>query len=397
MGRLARALLTIIAIALLSAPTLAQTTGEEPTEDPEPDNSAEIEAKKVERQNLRRQQIAASKELSFVKIDAEELAVTLAGLDAEVAEKSARLESTRLKLGTALSQAAQATIALAETQDETQRLLSQVTDLAVAGFLESASRDGLIFDVGDINEAVRQDFMLRESYTAPTEILDQLRAIEEDRLIAKTTLDSANAESLQLEAELSTSLSDLEAEREVQAAAQAEMDRRIADWESRVGSLNDAVDDITRFLQQNDPDNSNPNRPPPDPSDPSVQGFQWPYNGRVGSGFGYRIHPIYRTRRLHTGLDIGGSTGDPIFAAKGGEVIWAKRRGGYGHTVLIDHGDGITTLYAHMSAYEASLGDFVTRGDVVGYIGSTGTSTSPHLHFEVRVNGNPVDPMPYLP
>lgn len=397
MGRLARALLTTIAIALLSAPALAQTVEEEPTEEVEPDNSAEIEAKKVERENLRRQQIAASKELSFAKIDADDLAETLALLDSEVAEKSAKLESTRLKLGTALTQAAEATIALEETQDETQRLLSQVTDLAVAGFLESASREGLIFDVGDINEAVRQDFMLRESNTAPTEVLDQLRAIEEDRSIAKTTLDSANAESLKLEAELSTSLADLEAEREVQAAAQAEMDRRIADWESRVGSLNDAVDDITQFLQQNDPANNDPNRPPPDPSDPSVQGFQWPYNGRVGSGFGYRIHPIYRTRRLHTGLDIGGSTGDPIYAAKGGEVIWAKVRGGYGHTVLIDHGDGITTLYAHMSAYEASLGDFVTRGDVVGYIGSTGTSTSPHLHFEVRVNGNPVDPMPYLP
>jgi murein DD-endopeptidase MepM/ murein hydrolase activator NlpD len=400
MGRLSTALLTLIAMALLSVPALAQTSDEETTEqgdESEEDNSAEIETKKAERAELRQQQISASKNLNFARIESDQLASALADIDSEVALKSAQLESTRLQLGTALAQAEEATVALAETLGQKERLLSQVTDLAVAGFLQSASREGLIFDVGDVNEAVRQDFMLRESNTAPNEVLNQLRAIEEDNAIAKATLDAANVESLLLESQLSLSLDELAVERETQAVLQAEMDRRIAAWEGQVQSLSDAVDDITRFLQDKDPDNNDPNRPPPDPSDPSVQGFQWPYNGRVGSGYGYRIHPIYRTKRLHTGLDIGGSSGDPIYAAKGGEVIWAKRRGGYGHTVLIDHGDGITTLYAHMSSYESSFGDFVTRGDVIGYIGSTGTSTSPHLHFEVRVNGNPVDPMPYLP
>lgn len=400
MGRLSRALLTLITLALLSVPAMAQTSDEETVEqgeESEADNSAEIEAKRVAREALRRQQIAASKNLNIARIESDQLAGALAEIDSEVALKSAQLESTRLQLGTALAQAEEATIALTETLDEKKRLLSQVTDLAVAGFLEAAAREGLIFDVGDVNEAVRQDFMLRESNAAPNEILNQLRAIEEDNAIAKATLDAANADSLVLESQLSTALDELSAERDTQAVLQAEMDRRVAAWERQVQSLTDDVEDITRFLQENDPENNDPNRPPPDPSDPSVQGFQWPYIGRVGSGFGYRIHPIYRTRRLHTGVDIGGSSGDPVYAAKGGEVIWAKRRGGYGHTVLIDHGDGITTLYAHMSGYETSLGAFVARGDVIGYIGSTGTSTSPHLHFEVRVNGNPVDPLPYLP
>ena len=399
MVRLARALLTLIVIALLSVPAFAQTTDPdtEEAEQAEPDNSAEIEAKEKEREELLRAQINASKELNFARVESEQLAASLAAIDAEVALKSSELESTRLQLGTALSQAEEATIALAETEDQQEKLLNQVTDLAVAGFLESAAREGLIFDVGDVNEAVRQDFMLQESNAGPTDLLDQLRAIAEDRTIAKTTLDTANAQMLSLESRLTKSLADLEEERQTQAAFQAEMDRRVAVWESQVNSLTEAVDDITRFLRDLDPDNNDPDRPAPDPSDPSVQGFQWPYNGRVGSGYGYRIHPIYRTKRLHTGLDIGGTSGDPIYAAKGGEVVWAKRRGGYGHTIVIDHGDGITTLYAHMSSYESRLGDFVARGDVIGYIGSTGTSTSPHLHFEVRVDGNPVDPMPYLP
>lgn len=395
MGRLGRVLSTLLALLLLSAPAIGQTTTTEP--DAEPENSAEIEDARQERERLKREQIAASQQLSVARIDSQELAVNLAVLDTEVAEKSSLLETTRLQLGSALAQAEEATLALAQTQDQQAQLLSQVTDLAVAGFLKSAATEGLIFDVGDVNEAVRQNFMLRESNTGPNDVLDQLRAVEEDRIIAKVVLDEANAEKLKLEAELTETLVDLETRRATQAALQAEMDRRVADWESEVRSIQDAVDDITKFLQQNDPDHNDPNRPPPDPSDPSVQGFQWPYLGRVGSGFGYRIHPIYRTKRLHTGLDIGGSTGDPVYAAKGGEVIWADRRGGYGLTVVIDHGDGISSLYAHMSGYEARLGDFVARGDVIGYIGSTGTSTSPHLHFEIRVNGNPVDPLPYLP
>jgi murein DD-endopeptidase MepM/ murein hydrolase activator NlpD len=394
MGRLAGLLATLLALALLSFPALAQTSGEgEGT----PDNTEEIESARKEREGLKQDQIVASQQLGVARVASEQLAVTLAEIDTEVAEKSSLLATTRIQLGSALAEAAEATEALADTRAQQIKLQSQVTDLAVAGFLTSSAREGLIFDVGDVNEAVRQDFMLRAFNTAPSELLEKLLAIEEDRAIAKATLDSANAEKLELEATLSTSLTELEARKVEQAALQAEMDRRVANWEAQVRSLSDAVDDITRFLQENDPENSDPDRPPPDPQDPSVQGFQWPYLGRVGSGYGYRIHPIYRTRRLHTGLDIGGSTGAPIVAAKGGEVIWAERRGGYGHAVIVDHGDGITSLYAHMSSYESKKGDFVARGDVVGYIGSTGTSTSPHLHFEVRVNGSPVDPMPYLP
>lgn len=394
MDRFVRLLATLLALALLSFPALAQTSeeGEET-----PDNTEEIEEARQEREELKQDRITASQQLGVARVASEQLAATLAEIDIQVAEKASLLETTRIQLGSTLAEAAEATEALATTQSRQLKLEAQVTDLAVAGFLASSAREGLIFDVGDVNEAVRQDFMLRESNTAPSELLEELLAIEEDRAIAKATLDSANAEKLELEATLTTSLAELEVRKVEQAALQAEMDRRVASWEAQVQSLNDAVDDITRFLQENDPDNSDPNRPPPDPQDPSVQGFQWPYLGRVGSGYGYRIHPIYRTRRLHTGLDIGGTTGDPIVAAKGGEVIWAERRGGYGHTVIIDHGDGITSLYAHMTSYEVNKGDFVARGDVVGYIGSTGTSTSPHLHFEVRVNGTPVDPMPYLP
>lgn len=121
--------------------------------------------------------------------------------------------------------------------------------------------------------------------------------------------------------------------------------------------------------------------------------FAWPTNGCVTSGYGYRHHPIYGTQRMHTGIDVPGPTGQAIYSATEGYVVSAGWRGGYGLTVVVDHGGGVATLYGHMSAVSVSAGQFVGHAQQVGQIGTTGQSTGPHLHFEVRVNGSPQDPM----
>ena len=123
----------------------------------------------------------------------------------------------------------------------------------------------------------------------------------------------------------------------------------------------------------------------------SMQGFIWPLNGAITSPYGPRWG------RMHTGIDIDGVTGDPIVASKSGRVIVASYYGGYGNAVVIDHGGGVATLYGHQSRIGVSVGDEVSQGQVIGYVGCTGSCTGDHLHFEVRINGNPVDPMPYLP
>jgi len=135
-----------------------------------------------------------------------------------------------------------------------------------------------------------------------------------------------------------------------------------------------------------------PAAPPPSGSG----AFQRPSGGGVTSGFGYRVHPIFGTSRLHTGTDFGGAAGSPIYAADSGVVVSAGTRGGYGNATVIDHGGGVATLYAHQSRLGVAAGQHVSRGEVIGAVGSTGYSTGPHLHFEVRVNGTPVDPMGYL-
>jgi murein DD-endopeptidase MepM/ murein hydrolase activator NlpD len=126
--------------------------------------------------------------------------------------------------------------------------------------------------------------------------------------------------------------------------------------------------------------------------DPS-QAMRMPVSGRVSSPFGERFHPILGYARMHSGLDLGAAYGSPIHAAADGRVVSAGWHGGYGRMVEIAHNGGIATMYGHMSRIAAAPGQMVRQGQVIGYVGSTGLSTGPHLHYEVVVNGHFVDPM----
>ena len=124
---------------------------------------------------------------------------------------------------------------------------------------------------------------------------------------------------------------------------------------------------------------------------PASSGFAWPLSGPITSPFGMRWGT------LHPGIDIGVPTGTPIHAAGNGTVIWCGWMSGYGNLVMIDHHNGLATLYGHQSRIAASCNEQVSQGQTIGYVGCTGFCTGPHLHFEVRLNGNPVDPLGYLP
>ncbi|MDB9313182.1 peptidoglycan DD-metalloendopeptidase family protein [Spirulina sp. CS-785/01] len=124
--------------------------------------------------------------------------------------------------------------------------------------------------------------------------------------------------------------------------------------------------------------------------------FMRPHNAQITSKFGWRKHPILGGKRLHAGIDFGGSYGSPIFAADSGTVIFAGWYGGYGKTVVIDHGGGVTTLYGHTRKINVKEGQPIKQGANIAEVGSTGLSTGPHLHFELRKGGKPVDPLQYL-
>ncbi|MBU4314388.1 MAG: M23 family metallopeptidase, partial [Actinobacteria bacterium] len=124
--------------------------------------------------------------------------------------------------------------------------------------------------------------------------------------------------------------------------------------------------------------------------------FAWPVAGSIQSGFGNRYHPIFGYNRFHSGIDIVASYGTLVKAADGGQVVQAGYFGGYGYSVMLYHGGGFATWYAHLSSINVSIGQSVQRGQVIGLVGSTGWTTGPHLHFEVRINGAAQDPRAYL-
>lgn len=124
----------------------------------------------------------------------------------------------------------------------------------------------------------------------------------------------------------------------------------------------------------------------------------WPHAGKINNEFGFRRNPFGgRSYEFHPGIDIDGERGDLVLAPAGGKIIFAAYKGGYGNMIEVDHGNGLTTRYGHLSKIEIAVGDTVTRGQLIGYVGSTGRSTGPHLHYELRLNDRSINPRHVLP
>ena len=215
---------------------------------------------------------------------------------------------------------------------------------------------------------------------------DSLRDEQEREavLLGKLEVEFARAE--EYRAAVVVAREDLRRELSVQESLIGEVTAEIADHEGHVAALEEVSKEIElEILRRQVREGRAPGR------------LAWPVGGEITSPFGWRIHPILGGRRMHNGIDLGSSTGEPIHAAANGVVILAERWGGYGRTVVIDHGGRLSTLYGHQSSIAVSVGDEVLAGDVIGYIGCSGYCTGSHLHFEVRELGAPVDPMLYLP
>ncbi|MEE0776676.1 MAG: peptidoglycan DD-metalloendopeptidase family protein [Bacillota bacterium] len=295
---------------------------------------------------------------------------------------------------------AQAEIDLANQQKEYDRIQAELEEA------QSSMQDRVrgIYVNGDISywdiifksESV-QDFLSNYVYFEKITEQDQetIGTIQENKRLAKELLDQLQA--------TKDSIQKMTDSKKVQEAQfqqqQAEKQSIMASLESQedtlmevLGAFEEESDRVAAEIQKLTQD-----------SDVVYTGngiFGWPLPGHnVGSGqgskFGMRVHPVTGVYKLHTGVDIPASTGTPIRAAEAGKVITASYKGAYGNCVIIDHGNGYSTLYGHQSSIGVSVGETVARGQTIGYVGSTGYSTGPHLHFEVRVNGTPQDPLKY--
>jgi murein DD-endopeptidase MepM/ murein hydrolase activator NlpD len=217
--------------------------------------------------------------------------------------------------------------------------------------------------------------------------LDAQRAdVAQQKAAADQARQAAADEKAQLDALTAQQQSALAAATNAEQAASSARDQAVAAHDQAEADLQAESDRIAALAQSAS-------------SGPALGNgtFIWPVNGPITSGFGYRTDPVTGLTAFHSGIDIGAACGTPIEAAGTGVVITAGwNSGGYGNMTLINHGNGLSTLYGHQSSIIVTASQSVTQGQVIGYVGSTGKSTGCHLHFEVRVNGTPVDPTGYL-
>lgn len=296
------------------------------------------------------------------------------------------------------------------------RAMEENSTYSYASFIfDSSSVTELLSRIGDVNDIMHYDKTLEEEYMAAREDVESIKksyeeARHEQELLQKE-LDTKQAElDAQVEAAY-TMIADIET---LSDDAQAEYDA-IAEEEAKAEeTLQEAIRkraaEQAKYNQNNNSNNgggggnsggsggNSGGGSSGGGSATSLSNLQWPVPSctLITSRFGYRVAPTTGASTYHGGLDIGAGMGASIVAASAGDVIYAGANGGYGNCVMIDHGNGVVTVYAHMSSIGVSYGQYVTAGQYVGAVGSTGVSTGPHCHFEIRINGAQTDPAAYF-
>jgi murein DD-endopeptidase MepM/ murein hydrolase activator NlpD len=214
---------------------------------------------------------------------------------------------------------------------------------------------------------------------------DRIADQEQQVAGAVATLEASQQELTALHATQEDTVASVEGEVATLRGKLDSLDEEIADFEGELAGLEKEQDRLEALIAQEASD---------DGEAPSV--LVRPVPGWITSSFGPRLHPILGTTRMHTGVDMHAAWGEPVAAAAGGRVIFAGAYGGYGNAVILDHGGDMSTLYGHLSSITVAYGETVAAGQTIGLVGATGLATGPHLHFEVRTDGQPVDPAPYL-
>lgn len=364
-----------------------------------------------------------SSELKSVRAEANEVSKQIQELDKQVNEATLELQ----KVTDELEQLNLDIIRTTEELEEAEKEL-EIKNEEFKARLRSMYKNGntgyieLLLSAENVSELLSRNQMVQQiaSYDRDliTFIKEQRDLIEEK----KSELESQKASAEVVKSQIEKRKTELETATKEKQSFMASLQEDIDAFEKQHDELSresEAIKDRIVTLQraaaveaakaksakeasQSKSSNSNASSPSrgnsSGTSTPTGGAYSWPVpgHGRISSPYGYRIHPIFNVNRMHTGVDISAPSGTPIVAVNSGVVIHSGWQGGYGMTVIVDHGGGMATLYAHNSANTVSVGQQVSRGQTIALMGSTGNSTGPHLHFEVRKNGDHIDPLPYI-
>lgn len=389
-------------------------------------------------QDLERRNEQVSAELSEIEARVAELEDELAELEEELDDAEARLATAETAVQEAQEELAEIEVVIEVTREELEGL-REVFGARIRTIYQHGALDvtNVLFHATNGNEFARQSRLaaaiMGNDVEQMTEIglleaqlqqdLSRVAALERRRQRERGNAERETDRIAELVAEADAVREDVEAEADEQRSLLASVEAEQEEYTALVAQREAESERIARQLRDlpepgdpgggSGPGPSDPPgggngqvtpAPPPGESQPAPPApppaptgrLMRPVNGPVTSPFGWRTHPILGTPRLHSGIDYGAPSGTPIWAAESGRVVSSGALGGYGLTIIIDHGGGRATLYAHQSSLAVGAGQSVARGQVIGYVGSTGVSTGPHLHFEVRINGTPVNPVGHL-
>ena len=369
------------------------------------DDNEVIEEAKEQREIKRQEQLAAEAEIALLEAEDLEVVAALEAATSLVNLQEAKAQAAEQRLQAALDTKIQAQEDFLAIASEIEEIEQRALTYAVESYIGmSDRRTEAWFEAEDATIAAHKIALLDLISSNTNDVLDQLKLIQEERSYLLTKAAVAQEEADAIREELEQVRVELDAQKAVREEIKKELDVRRAHWDSVLATAVEEQKEITDFIAAEEERIARELEEARRRAELEARlgqiteaGWVLPSPGAITSWFGPRLHPILGYTRMHNGVDFNCWTGDPIRSATDGIVIMAQYYGGYGYTIIVQHANSLSTLYAHLSAFNSQVNDYVVAGQQIGQCGTTGLSTGPHLHFEVRQSGAPVNPLPYLP
>ena len=369
------------------------------------DDNEVIEEAKEQRELKRQEQLAAEAEIALLEAEDLEVVAALEAATSLVNLQEAKAQAAEQRLQAALDTKIQAQEDFLAIVSEIEEIEQRALTYAVESYIGmSDRRTEAWFEAEDATIAAHKIALLDLISSNTNDVLDQLKLIQEERSYLLTKAAVAQEEADAIREELEQVRVELDAQKAVREEIKKELDVRRAHWDSVLATAVEEQKEITDFIAAEEERIARELEEARRRAELEARlgqiteaGWVLPSPGAITSWFGPRLHPILGYTRMHNGVDFNCWTGDPIRSATDGIVIMAQYYGGYGYTIIVQHANSLSTLYAHLSAFNSQVNDYVVAGQQIGQCGTTGLSTGPHLHFEVRQSGAPVNPLPYLP
>ena len=349
------------------------------------DKRAELNEVQSQMQKMQERKEKARRKAEAATEGLEEIQTSLNRLRVQARDLQGKSDALQAKINENQAKLAQKKAEVAQRKKIYSKRLRQIYINGQINYLD------VLLGAKDFGDFSSRMYLLQKIISSDIEMLTQLQKAEAEVKSRQEQLDAEMKEIKSTQAELEAKrarANRLKEQRSYMLYKAQEEERQSQSEYERLLAISENITAMLRNMESGGGSSSGSG---------GTGRFIWPCRGEITSYFGWRTHPIFGTTKYHSGMDIAVDYGTPILAADSGTVIYSGWLGGYGYAVMIDHGSGLVTLYAHNQSLNVYEGQYVTKGTCIAYAGSTGYSTGPHCHFEVRLHGEVTEPLNYLP